>query len=213
MGYQYFELLNGVTKYSKAQQGDCFFTIDGRVTNFQVKEFACKDGSDEILIDCELVKKLQALRDRFGVTTINSAYRTPSWNSKVGGAKGSYHVQGKASDTVCVNASPLEVAMVAEAWGMGGIGLYSSFTHIDTRKGCARWDSSRGGQVGVLTFLKTIRLGASGQLVRILQKYLKIKESGLFDLTTLNRVKEFQKLHKLDVDGIVGKNTWTALLK
>lgn len=213
--YKYIEALKGVNKYSKKEVGDCFFTIDGRVSNFQVKEFACKDGSDEILIDGNLVRRLQDCRDKFGVTIINSAYRTSDYNKKIGGAPKSQHILGKASDTVCKGTSPLEVAMYAEAIGMGGIGLYSSFTHIDTRDGKARWDSRSGREVGVATFLKTIKLGSRGEEVKIAQRYLGISKDGIdgiFGTNTRKATLEFQRLHHLIEDGIIGIQTWTKLL-
>ena len=45
--------------------------------NFHVREFKCKDGSDPIFIDDELVALLQKIRDHFGkAVNINSAFRT-----------------------------------------------------------------------------------------------------------------------------------------
>lgn len=216
--YKYIEVLSGVATYSKREVGDYFFTIDGRVSNFQVKEFACHDesivpgGTNEILIDGQLVRDLQKCRDKFGVTIINSAYRTPEWNKRVGGVPNSQHVQGKASDTVCKGTSPLEVAMYAEAIGMGGIGLYKDFTHIDTRDGKARWDSRSGKEVGVTTFLKTIKLLSRGDEVRIAQKYLGVTVDGIFGTQTRKATIAFQTEHRLDVDGIIGVQTWTKLL-
>ena len=35
--YKYIEVKSGVNKYYKDSQGDCFFTINGRVSNFQVR--------------------------------------------------------------------------------------------------------------------------------------------------------------------------------
>ena len=213
--YKYIEVLSGVATYSKREVGDYFFTIDGRVSNFQVKEFACHDGTNEILIDGNLVRRLQDCRDKFGVTIINSAYRTPDYNKKIGGATNSQHVKGKASDTVCKGTSPLEVAMFAEAMGMGGIGLYSSFTHIDTRDGKARWDNRSGREVGVATFLKVIKLGSRGEEVKIAQRYLGISKDGIdgiFGTNTRKAVIAFQTEHRLDVDGIIGVQTWTKLL-
>lgn len=213
--YKYIEVLSGVATYSKREVGDYFFTIDGRVSNFQVKEFACHDGTNEILIDGNLVRRLQDCRDKFGVTIINSAYRTPDYNKKIGGATNSQHVKGKASDTVCKGTSPLEVAMFAEVMGMGGIGLYSSFTHIDTRDGKSRWDNRSGREVGVATFLKVIKLGSRGEEVKIAQRYLGISKDGIdgiFGTNTRKAVIAFQTEHRLDVDGIIGVQTWTKLL-
>ena len=209
----YIEVRDGVATYSNSKQGNMTFTIDGKPSNFKVKEFACHDGTDEILIDGRLVRYLQRERDLYGSTTINSGYRTPEYNKKVGGVANSQHVYGKASDTVCKNGSPLEVAMTAEAMGMGGIGLYSSFTHIDTRDGKSRWDQRSGRQVGVSTFFKTIRFGSTGEYVKIAQRKLGVYVDGKFGNNTKNAVIAFQKSHGLDADGIVGKMTWTELMK
>ncbi len=210
---KYIEVANGVEHYSKAKQGDLIFTIDGKPSNFKVKEFACHDGTDEILIDGRLVRYLQRERDLYGVTTINSAYRTPAYNAKVGGAPKSQHLYGKASDTVCKNGSPLEVAMTAEAMGMGGIGLYPTFTHIDTRDGKSRWDNRSGKQVGVSTFFKTIQYGATGEYVKIAQRKLGVEVDGVFLDKTKEAVLKFQGLHNLKQDAIIGVRTWTELMK
>ena len=41
---------------------------------------------------------LQPVRDQFGVITINSGYRSPALNAKVGGSKTSQHCNGQAGD-------------------------------------------------------------------------------------------------------------------
>jgi len=41
---------------------------------------------------------LQPVRDEFGVITINSGYRSPTLNAKVGGSKTSQHCNGQAAD-------------------------------------------------------------------------------------------------------------------
>ena len=209
----YIEVSNGVEHYSKAKQGDLTFTINGKPTNFKVREFACNDGSDEILIDGNLVRYLQRERDLYGSTSITSGYRTPSYNAKIGGVPNSQHVYGKASDTICKNGSPLEVAMTAEAMGMGGIGLYGGFTHIDTRDGKSRWDQRSGKQVGVSTFFKTIQYGSTGDYVKIAQRKLGVYVDGKFGNNTKNAVIAFQDNKNLVADGIVGKLTWTELMK
>ena len=41
---------------------------------------------------------LQPVRDQFGVITINSGYRSPALNAKVGGSKTSQHCNGQSAD-------------------------------------------------------------------------------------------------------------------
>lgn len=119
-----------VIEYSLQKDGNMQIS-----SNFKVKEFRCKDGSDRILIDETFVKdKLQAIRDHFGMpVTINSAYRTKSYNEKVKGAKSSYHLKGKAFDIVVKGHSPLEVAQFAQSLNINGIIQYNTFVHIDSR--------------------------------------------------------------------------------
>lgn len=112
--------------------------------NFKVCEFKCKDGNSKVLIDSDLVNVLQKIREHFGnPVTINSAYRTPTYNVKVGGVSNSQHVKGTAADIVVNGISPKEVAQYAEYLmpNNGGIGLYSSFVHIDVRKNRSRWQN------------------------------------------------------------------------
>lgn len=126
-----------VNVYSKTKDG-------GRQVskNFKVKEFACKDGSDVIFISPELVDILQKIRNHFGKAVyINSAYRTPTYNKKVGGAKYSQHLYGYACDIRVTGVSPEKVAEYAETilTNRGGIGIYNNFTHIDVREKKSRW--------------------------------------------------------------------------
>lgn len=110
--------------------------------NFKVKEFACTDGSDPIFIDSDLVNILQKIRSHFGKSvTITSAYRTPTKNKAVGGEEYSQHLYGKAADIKVSGIAPKSVAAYAEKLlpGKGGIGTYSTFTHIDVRTTKARW--------------------------------------------------------------------------
>lgn len=112
-------------------------------TNFKVREFRCKDGSDYILIDDKLAALLQDIRDHFGKpVTINSAYRTVSHNEAEGGATNSYHVKGMAADIQVEGVAPIDVAKYAESIGVKGIGLYSGFVHVDTRTSKSYWKTS-----------------------------------------------------------------------
>lgn len=124
--------------YSVAKDGTTYIS-----KNFRVREFACKDGSDPIFIDDELVSVLQQIRDHFGkAVTITSAFRTASHNKKVGGATYSQHCYGKAADIKVSGVSPSIVAAYVETLmpNTGGIGRYSTFTHVDVRKVKSRWN-------------------------------------------------------------------------
>lgn len=122
-----------VKTYSLAKDGDTKLS-----ENFTVREFRCKDGSDRILISPQTVKILQSVRDYFGKSVhINSAYRTPAYNKKVGGASASQHIKGTACDIVVKDVPPEAVAAyLEEHYPVSGIGLYnrtSHFVHVDTR--------------------------------------------------------------------------------
>ena len=55
--------------------------------------------------------------------------------------------------------------------------------------------------------------GSTGDIVKLLQQRLVIDDDGIFGPITKKAVMNFQKSRNLLVDGIVGKNTWTELLK
>jgi hypothetical protein len=126
-----------VKTYSRKRDGNSKLSA-----NFQVKEFACQDGSDKILIDTDLVAVLQKIRNHFGkAVTINSAYRSASHNKKIGGVSNSQHTKGTAADIKVSNVAPEEVAKYAEYImpNKGGIGLYGTFVHVDVRSKRSRW--------------------------------------------------------------------------
>ena len=129
----------GINGYSKAKDGNKRLSA-----HFKVKEFACRDGSDAVLVAPRLVMVLESIRNYFGsAVVINSGYRTPQYNAKVGGVTESQHCYGTAADISVEGQKPEQVAAYARQlmpdWG--GVGIYSKqgFTHIDVRETKADW--------------------------------------------------------------------------
>jgi uncharacterized protein YcbK (DUF882 family) len=126
--------------------------------NFTLSEFACHDGSKDIMVDYNLVQLLQKLRDHVGKSiTITSAFRTASYNKKCGGIATSNHLIGKAADIKIAGMNPLQVALAAEKIGFKGIGVYPTFTHVDVQ------GSTNGSKIywkqnsaGVKTIIKSL---------------------------------------------------------
>lgn len=128
-----------INAYSKKKDGEKKLS-----NNFKVKEFACKDGSDVIFVAPGLVDILQKIRDHFAKPVIiDSAYRTPEYNNKVGGAEFSQHTYGTAADIHIKGVTVAQVKIYAESLlpSTGGIGLYTKqgFLHVDVREVKARW--------------------------------------------------------------------------
>ena len=110
--------------------------------HFTRKEFACKCGCGQDTVDYELVTVLDRMREYFGVPIIiNSGNRCKKYNKKVGGKKNSQHLVSKAADVVVSGVDPEIVRDYLELRypDRYGIGRYATFTHIDVRKGRARW--------------------------------------------------------------------------
>lgn len=119
--------------------------------NFNSEEFACKDGTvvpEKLLPHVQkLAENLQVLRDHIGKPiSINSGYRTPNYNKKVGGAPLSQHLMAKAGDIRIAGMTSKqiydEIQKLIKAGKMhnGGVGLYNTFVHYDVRQAPARWD-------------------------------------------------------------------------
>ena len=110
-------------------------------------------------ISPQLGQILEELAESYGSTlTITSAYRSPAYNKKVGGAKKSVHQQGLACDVVMSNTTKeqrLDFIRKAAAAGIKGLGLYFSsssganFIHCDLG-GTRQWgpSGSRRSQYG-----------------------------------------------------------------
>jgi len=112
--------------------------------NINSSQFDCKcdfPECDSTLYDTDLVSYLDHLDDLFGMITITSGYRCKKHNNAVGGEPGSFHMKGQAADIKTELATTKELYHAIEGLlgKSGGLGLYSTFCHLDVREGCARW--------------------------------------------------------------------------
>ena len=131
--------MNGaaVRVYSRAKDGAVRLA-----PHFQVREFACSDGTDTVFVSPELVEVLEKLRAHFGGPVhVLSGYRTETKNKAVGGAAYSRHKYGMAADITVEGAAPSAVAAYTETLlpDRGGIGVYGTFVHVDVRPVRSRW--------------------------------------------------------------------------
>ena len=119
--------------------------------HFSIGEMACKDGSDEVLYSTELMGTLEKLRAYGGFTIhINSGYRTPSYNKKIGGASHSQHIYGTAADiSVRKEGKTISgklICCLCQTLGFRGVAYISeSAVHVDMRSsGNYRGDERKG---------------------------------------------------------------------
>lgn len=106
-------------------------------------------------------------------------------------------------------------------------GYATSSTYVNTNMNCIlKWDLTKYDSKEPVTdsttispsVMPVIKKGSKGDWVVIAQGRLvvagyKIEVDGVFGPKTEEAVKKYQADHHLTVDGIIGKNTWTALYK
>ena len=120
--------------------------------NFSLEEFECRCGCkmpDFAKKNVEkLAENLQIIRNVLGRLDITNAYRCKPHNLDVGGSTNSQHLKGKAADIKSKTISPKEMIQIIEGLiksekiDQGGLGLYNTFTHYDTRGTRARWSKT-----------------------------------------------------------------------
>lgn len=80
----------------------------------------------------KLGKVLDSIREDFdSPININSWYRDPLTNKKVGGKENSWHIQCLAADFVVKGYSTRQVQKYLLSRNLGGTGYYPSWNHID----------------------------------------------------------------------------------
>jgi uncharacterized protein YcbK (DUF882 family) len=125
------------------------------VKSFTAKEFFFRGGSDaKLQLNTDppaalwpnmerTAKTLQEARNRLGKPIrITSAYRDAAYNRKIGGVANSTHVQFNAVDLVTDKPAALYLLLLdlrREGLFKGGLGLYRSFVHLDSRGHNATW--------------------------------------------------------------------------
>jgi uncharacterized protein YcbK (DUF882 family) len=88
---------------------------------------------------------LDALRTKLGsAMVLTSVYRNEAHNAAVGGVQGSQHSRFCAADFQAATGNPQQWATALRQMRegnlfQGGIGLYKSFVHVDTRGWNADW--------------------------------------------------------------------------
>ena len=113
-----------------------------RWPNFAPSEVACRGCApdapcrrDSLALDVAAMDTLQDLRRRYGQPLrVNSAYRCPFHNVRIGGAPHSYHKRGMAFDVSINGMTKLQrqdLATTAIDAGFTGFGFYGSFLHVD----------------------------------------------------------------------------------
>jgi uncharacterized protein YcbK (DUF882 family) len=118
--------------------------------NFNLAEFNCRDGRvvpDKYVSNVKtLAENLQVLRDHIGEPIhLNSCYRPPDYNKKVGGKPASQHLTASAADITTKSHTPKQLAAIIEKlittgkMKQGGLGIYPGFVHYDIRGKKARW--------------------------------------------------------------------------
>ncbi len=119
--------------------------------HFHVSEFDCNDGTpvpsymhDHLREWCRRFG--EPLRARYGAAVVNSGYRHRSYNAGVGGEDGSFHIYDDrrsqpAADVRFGRGSPAAWGATAKQLrgGAGGVGIYGSFVHCDTRTYASDW--------------------------------------------------------------------------
>lgn len=112
--------------------------------NFRHREFACKDGTPvppHLHYNMRMLAgSLEVLKGHFQrPIIINSGYRTPSYNKRVGGAVNSYHMSCQAVDINIPGVPPKQVHQVILSFMKkrlippGAVILYPTFVHYDHR--------------------------------------------------------------------------------
>lgn len=124
--------------------------------HFLWREFYCPTAQVVPVSDLTLyhVERLERLRQELDKPLrVNSGYRSPDHNAKVGGAKASMHLEFATDIAPTGELSPeilQEIYTMADEFGFSGLGKYDTFIHLDCRdfigRTPARWDYRKAAE-------------------------------------------------------------------
>ena len=113
--------------------------------HFQRQEFACQCGCGFDVVDYELLRVLERVREHFDApVVVTSGARCAAHNQSVGGSDRSQHLLGKAADIQVKGIDPKIVYQFLDRFAPTryGLGEYKTWVHIDVRAAKARWDKT-----------------------------------------------------------------------
>lgn len=93
----------------------------------------------------DTIKLVDTLRKEIGLAIhIDSGYRNKEYNKIIGGSYKSQHIKFSALDIHVTGMRPTEYFNILKMWRdegrfAGGLGLYKTFVHVDTRGYNATW--------------------------------------------------------------------------
>ena len=100
--------------------------------NFELNEFKCKCGCDEVKINSDMLDLIQEARDELGPLSISSAFRCSSHNSSVSSTgENGPHTTGHALDITVKDSQHRKQLIDWFATKVTGLGIAKSFIHID----------------------------------------------------------------------------------
>ena len=119
--------------------------VNGPTQHLTWKELGCKDGTPYPNIwrtnrAIELAEVFELIRAACGHKPIQilSAFRTSDYNKRIGGARNSQHIQGRALDLRPPDGYTIDefykiIKQMTAVTSIGGIGKYKTFVHVDIR--------------------------------------------------------------------------------
>ncbi len=118
-------------------------TIQGRRKKNFVRNSLPPENKWEAIVPTLWIADLARRQLGFSLT-ITSAYRSPDYNKAVGGAVRSQHLANTALDLIPSKGRVEQlydqlIAMRKGGAFKGGVGIYDSFVHVDTRGKNATW--------------------------------------------------------------------------